>query len=38
MWQKNNLYYSERTRLKLLKEAPYEKLIEYLLMMTARKK
>lgn len=34
MWQKNNLYYSERTKLKLLKNASTDQLIEFLLMMT----
>lgn len=36
MWQKNEVYYSESTRLKLLKTAPFEKLVEYLLMITRR--
>lgn len=38
MWQKNNIYYSERVVLKLLKDAPREKLLEYLVMMTRRDK
>lgn len=38
MWQKNNIYYSERVALKLLKNAPYEKLLEYLVMMARREK
>ena len=33
MWQTNNVYYSENVRLQLLKKAPYEKLLEYLLVM-----
>lgn len=36
MWQKNEVYYSERVALELLKTAPAEKLLEYLLMMTRR--
>jgi hypothetical protein len=38
MWQENNIYYSEKSILKLLKSASTEKLIEYLLMMTGRAK
>lgn len=34
MWQMNEPYYSERAKLKMLKEAPMEKLIEFLLMVT----
>lgn len=34
MWQINEAFYSERTKLKLLKNAPTEKLIEFLLMVT----
>ena len=30
----NKPYYSENVKLQLLKKAPYEKLLEYLLMMT----
>lgn len=38
MWQINVPYYSERTRLKLLKSASAEQLIEFLLIMTGSKK
>ena len=34
MWLIHEPYYSERTKLKLLKSASTEKLIEYLLMVT----
>ena len=38
MWQINEPYYSEKTKLKLLKSASTEQLIEFLLMMTRSKK
>jgi hypothetical protein len=36
MWQINEPYYSDKTKLKMLKEASTEKLMEYLLMVTRR--
>ena len=36
MWQINEHYYSEKSKLKMLKSASTEKLIEYLLMITWR--
>ena len=38
MWQIHEPHYSERTKLKLLKNASTEKLIEFLLMMTGSEK
>lgn len=37
MWQMDKPYYSEKAMLKMLKEAPMEKLVEFLLMVTRRK-
>jgi hypothetical protein len=34
MWQINEACYSERTKLKMLKNASTEQLIEFLIMMT----
>ena len=34
MWQINEPYYSERAKLKMLKSATTEQLIEFLLMIT----
>lgn len=36
MWQTNEPYYSERTKLKMLKDATKEQLIEFLVMVTRR--
>ena len=38
MWQIHKPYYSEKVMKKLLKEAPLEKQIEFLLGVTRRKK
>lgn len=37
MWQRSKPCYSEKDMLKMLKSAPMEKLMEYLLMKTRRK-
>lgn len=36
MWQRNEPYYSEKAKLKMLKEASTEKLMEFLLIVTRR--
>lgn len=36
MWQTSKPYYTEKTKLKMLKSASTEKLMEYLLMVTRR--
>lgn len=38
MWQMNDLYYSEKDKLKLLKSASADQLIEFLLRVTGSKK
>ena len=38
MWQISEPYYSEKNKLKMLKSASYEQLVEFLLIMTGSKK